>query len=104
MFAFGDAPRPLTASAALVEEIVHVQVNQACYESHIVTIMAFMGAIEVQGGPSALGKKYVDTKFEVAFSCKFIPDPGHQRNLEIDISQHISFPKQMGHPVIVMRS
>ena len=24
------------------------------------------------GGPSALGKRYVDSKFEVAFSCKFI--------------------------------
>ena len=28
-------------------------------------------AIKIQGGPSALGKNYVDTKFEVAFSCKF---------------------------------
>merc|ERR1719471_658433 len=28
MFAFGDAPRPLTASAALVEEIVHVQMEE----------------------------------------------------------------------------
>ena len=28
--------------------------------------------IDLQGGPSALGKNYVDTKFEVAFSCKFI--------------------------------
>ena len=28
--------------------------------------------IYLQGGPSALGKNYVDTKFEVAFSCKFI--------------------------------
>ena len=27
MFAFGDAPRALTASAALVEEIVHSQVQ-----------------------------------------------------------------------------
>ena len=27
--------------------------------------------INIQGGPSALGKNYVDTKFEVAFSCKF---------------------------------
>ena len=26
----------------------------------------------VQGSPTALGKKYVDTKFEVAFRCKFI--------------------------------
>ena len=26
----------------------------------------------VQGGPSASGKKYVDTKFEVTSSCKFI--------------------------------
>ena len=26
----------------------------------------------VQGGPSALGKGYVDSKFEVAFSCKLI--------------------------------
>ena len=26
----------------------------------------------IQGGPSALGKGYVDSKFEVAFSCKFI--------------------------------
>ena len=26
----------------------------------------------VQGGPSALGKRYVDSKFEVAFSSKFI--------------------------------
>ena len=25
----------------------------------------------IQGGPSASGKNYVDTKFEVAFSCKF---------------------------------
>merc|ERR1719188_775019 len=28
MFAFGDAPRPLTASAALVEEIVHVKMEE----------------------------------------------------------------------------
>ena len=28
--------------------------------------------IAVQGGPSALGKRYVDSKFEVAFSSKFI--------------------------------
>ena len=27
MFAFGDAPRPLTSSATLVEEIVHSQVK-----------------------------------------------------------------------------
>ena len=27
---------------------------------------------EIQGGPSASGKRYVDSKFEVAFSCKFI--------------------------------
>ena len=26
----------------------------------------------IQGGPSALGKKYVYTKVEVVFSCKFI--------------------------------
>ena len=26
----------------------------------------------LQGGPSALGKRYVDSKFEVAFSSKFI--------------------------------
>ena len=26
----------------------------------------------VQGGPSALGKRYVDSKFEVPFRCKFI--------------------------------
>ena len=27
--------------------------------------------VEIQGGPSASGKGYVDSKFEVAFSCKF---------------------------------
>ena len=27
---------------------------------------------QVQGGPSASGKGYVDSKFEVAFGCKFI--------------------------------
>ena len=27
---------------------------------------------KIQGGPSASGKRYVDSKFEVAFCCKFI--------------------------------
>ena len=31
------------------------------------------GEVHVQGGPSASGKEYVDTKFEVAFSLKFFP-------------------------------
>ena len=52
----------------------------------------------VQGGPSALGKNYVDTKFEVAFSCKFSLWPRPPTELWI-WCQHISFPKQMGHPV-----
>ena len=30
------------------------------------------GCGNLQGGPSALGKRYVDSKFEVAFSSKFI--------------------------------
>ena len=30
-----------------------------------------LGLVIVQGGPSALGRNYVDTKFEVAFSYKF---------------------------------
>ena len=37
------------------------------------TMMAYPGNGKfIQGGPSALGKRYVDSKFEVAFSCKFI--------------------------------
>ena len=28
---------------------------------------------DIHGGPSASGKNYVDTKFEVTLSCKFIP-------------------------------
>ena len=40
----------------------------------------------VQGGPSASGKDYVDTKFEVAFSCKFFP----WRNFEFDVNIFLS--------------
>ena len=32
----------------------------------------FIRLLAVQGGPSASGKRYVDSKFEVAFSCEFI--------------------------------
>ena len=35
----------------------------------ILGLFAFWGAYVLQGGPSASGKKYVDTKFEVAFNC-----------------------------------
>ena len=31
-----------------------------------------LGPKFVQGGPSALGKKYVDIKTEVTFSCMFV--------------------------------
>ena len=36
MFAFGDAPRPLTASASLVEEIVHSQVKSYLWNEETV--------------------------------------------------------------------
>ena len=45
----------------------HKQVMRSCSVS---CCMGFV--VYVQGGPSASGKRYVDSKFEVAFSCKFI--------------------------------
>ena len=56
-----------------------------------------------KGGPSALGKKYVDTKFEVTFGCKFILWPRPATELWI-WWQQISFPKQKGHPVLFPKS
>ena len=58
----------------------------------------FAAWAHLQGGPSASGKRYVDSKFEVAFSCKFILWPRPVTELWIPC-QHISFPKQMDHPV-----
>ena len=37
----------------------------------VLPYMMSKAPIPLQGGPSALGKNYVDTKFQVAFSCKF---------------------------------
>ena len=57
---------------------------------------------QVQGGPSASGKKYVDNKREVTFICKFILWPRPPTELGI-WRQHLSYPTQMGHPVVLLR-
>ena len=47
----------------------------------------------VQGGPSALGKRYVDSKFEVAFCCKFILWLGWWRILHLMSTYRVFHPK-----------
>ena len=53
---------------------------------------------DVQGGQSASGKKYLDSKSEVTFCYVYPVTQANDGTL--NNCQHISFTKQMGHPVL----
>ena len=73
------------------------------WQSYLIRLVfAFNATIAIQGGPSASGKKYVDIKFKVPSLAWVIGWIYSWMQLQI-WSQHISFPKQMGHPVLMRK-
>ena len=74
--AVAGADRPIAAHGAL--RVGPARVRRAGVKPlsrNMVSLCSEYKLMILQGDPSALGKRYVDTKFEVVFSCRFILKP-----------------------------
>ena len=81
-FHVADEDVPIFTFSPPVKDAESVDITYI-FSEPIKVCQHFTGVMRVQGGPSALGKNYVDTKVEVAFSCKFILWPRPTTELRI---------------------